>query len=1227
MFLVESIKSAGQQDYLLDTEDKFSRAERLRMEEMATNLDDFPKFLKDNNLKQTEEAFERYLNNGQTHYGARVSNSIKEVFGEDTRYSRELYMKLMRGEAPTTIKPEFKHLIKNDNGDLIRKNDNQKIGVDTCATAPKGVSALFAIADKDTRDKLANAMFETYEQQLKEISKQINPSTQRAEYRDFDPTQTKLFATTFLHQDTRPDEQNKAGLSKEELLKTVDPHLHLHGHISNVAMFAFYKRDDKGEIILKGNGKPDYEYKMLAIDNQNLFKNQIANSAQFDCMLNSNIQKAGLKTVPDTITNEKTGEITNSFTFEGIDRLQIEKLSNRSKSIYEDLKNYKKDIRNEVKLRQHIGKESKTAKIEDITAEELEKAIRTNTVEVLGSKNLNNILENAKHSKQFQSNVSPNIFYEDKNINTAGYIKPNDIKTTLYRELMFERTFDSMADLDKAVEEKLTYFANQKEHGLNALMPITNDKGEVIYYTKLSNALQERSYIDTLKKLATNTQDRTQEQITKDKAIFDNFVSQAKDKGFVYNEGQLRAMEQSLQLGYEGGKVLSTVGDPGSGKTSSLIKFQVELWNKRNGRGKVYGVSTANVATKALAEAGIPDYKLKNSSKLLSEAYEKNEETGEYKLKASFINNPKNKNNLYIFDEYGMAGAEHGALLNKLAIATNSSISFVGDPKQLASVSYGTPMIVANKELEKINPNTVQHLEKIMRQKNYRALEIVNCYKDSRVEDLFNLLENEKALTVAKTEKTLLKEVATDYLNDKASISEKIITCGKNDTIDKLNQAIRDKIKKEDLEPNIQFKNEVKINVSRPASKGTISRDLDFAVGERIVFLEGFKQIDPATRKAVKGGWQLDNSQLAIIKNIEQIPDSKYYNITVNADGKEITFSTEQSNSFSHSYCVSTWKGQGASKLHSYHVGNADTKNQAFVAGSRHTGTKDILDDKGNIIEKGELGYKLYLAEKDIDKFKKSITREQVKYSTLGDTNLDQAVNDFANGTVKKQLTKAVAMPKMLVEKLTDKLQLIKSATQSNQAVVDRKQAEIMKQEQLAKQREEDKARKELEEIARQKEEENRILAEKQKEIIKLRSKLVIYNLYDDQSLIDDRGELYEYLDKKHTIYSKHSLYENSTNWLQCDLKAISAIVYSSKEYEPNIMEYITEEAKEMLEDLGIIKEGQQTLTAQDLQDYETRKSELTPELKEAQELAESIANQYNQPQLKPKGKVLKMKM
>lgn len=996
MLKVENIKGGKHtKEYCAKTEERLARQEQERKLTLMLDTKQYNEYCEKNGISKKEKhSFESYLNNGTTHYEARFCGDIKEVFGLD-KYDRKAYEDLLESKLPISggkfaeLNPNVK--VNNlETGDITKPVENKKVGVDFVANTPKSLSLHFALVDGDTRDKIVKAMDNAFDKQVKEMSKQIKPSTQRKEYMDFDPEATKMFVTRFIHQETRPDENDKSGLSKTQAIDTIQAMLHIHGHCNNFAMFGFFTRDKQGNKILDSNGKAVLDYKMLAIDQSELFKSQLLNSATFDTMLNSEINNIGIETEKHLILNEETGTYHETFKVIGYDREDEEKTSLRSQKIYEEAKKHNKSLKDRDYIK-GISKNTRGTKLE-LSADELATAIKRNTLEVLGADKLDSVLKEQAQAKVLRLRQESSIeitegknklvnsecfqrIVENRKFDTTGYMTEKEMRTDFARVLMTSRTFKDMNDLNSEIDKRMKDMS-KVERGVNRLIKI---KGG---YTRLSNRLNEEGFRLNSKQLMSNGRPRTKTEIERDEKIFNKYVEMKKSQGFILNIGQEKSIRKNLGLGTET-KIGLDIGDAGSGKSSSILDAAKYIWDEKYGKGKVIGISVGQSATKELKSIGIEDKKLINSTNFIMKAVIKNED-GTYKLNPKFVNNKNNHGNLYIFDEFGMEGSAKAYLITEIAKATNSSILCVGDHKQLQSPSYGNPFTVLKDELIKQDPNSVGRLDEVMRHRNDIGKKIAFAYRDKDTETLFNTLKDNDCLVTGKNEKEVMKEIAKDFMKMEVPVNQRIIVAKRNKTNEELNEKLREEIKKSD-QTEIDFNQEHKIRVSRPTSQADITKEKEFAVGERVVFLKNAKELQNGQPK--KGGWEVENNQLATIQGIKPLKNGSYDMTFKTAEDKEFSLNTADYPYMSHSYSLTVFKSQGKTRMEVLHYGEANTNyHEAYVAGSRHQGEKE-----------GSIGYKLYIAEKDIDSYKQSITKEADRYTTLDSQECIQAEKEYLN--------------------------------------------------------------------------------------------------------------------------------------------------------------------------------------------------------------------------------------
>jgi len=957
MFKIQ--KSTTTVKYLTD-------AEFAHLQNKLSHLDKeaFIKYIKDNGISTKDinngtKTFENYLAQKNNHYGAKFSGGLAELWNLD--YSKETFAKLMAAQFPKSKEElEKLHGFKlKTTGKFINSSDKQQAGTDLLTALPKSISVEFARSGKDKRDKIYNATEKTDNQMFELLAKQILPSCKKGEYQEFNPEKTKIFVASFTHYEDR-------GL---------DPHLHRHHSLMNFAEFEFL----------------DGTKKILAIDPAVAFKCQLENSAFYDTLLNSNIQKEGFIT-----ESCETEEGHKTFRIKGYTREQELLLSKRKVEIKEFVKQQKK-------LGNYFSSSDEAESAYDSAYEE---AIQKNTAKGKITHNCDEILSIIKaeseinisvdefakidkvqnESKQNFNNADLLKLMKSQEFETTGVITETKLRTAVIKAVRFTKIFDNAEDLNNEVDKTILNMSSIAM-GENRLIKMSN--GE---FTRLDIAVNEKSVLNNIDWLKSTTREISSIDEKLNRKYLADFLREVNNQvaidpkeNFKFNEGQIEACKLIIKEK----NVSVIVGDAGSGKTSTVIKFTSEFYKNKN--KKVFGISTGTATSKDMMTANIGSENCLNTKQFINNAFSK--DTGE--IKPSFLK--ENYGSVLILDEAGMIGSEDYRKITDWAKKSSSKIVLVGDHKQLTAVSYGNSFIAIQDLLDK---SEISRLDENCRQRNQSAKDIAEGYRDKDIEKVFKTLDKEGWLITAKTDRQIAEALCKDYLEDKSH--SKLIICGVNTEIDFINDKVRtefikQEIQKEKLDKsytsNLDYKNSQLITVERRTGTHTKSYDRNFCKGDEIVFLENHK--DKEER------FQVFNSNKGLIKNIEPLKDGNFQ-LTVEVDKKTISFSTKDYKKFNHCFAISSHKSQGKTVKNTYHLGNSFTSNnKSYVDGSRHKDT-----------------YKLYLKEDEVEKFKRNSMKEQIKETTINDDNCKTAVNDYIKSKASQNRQAAPTPPKEFIKSI-----------------------------------------------------------------------------------------------------------------------------------------------------------------------------------------------------------------
>lgn len=930
MFLVN--KEGGMKDYLLECEEIYSQNDS---PEFSTKK--LAKYLKERNIKSKDFSPEIYSN--YLEYEKETSKHLKPKFyGKlakkwNLEYSKENFIKMMNGQKffDNEKMKELEPNVKFKKTEYFTNQVENKVNsISFVQTFEKSISIEYMRNNKSRKiiDKCAD---ETLEEMSILIAKKIKPSNKKDEYKNFDPTKTEMILSRHTHLESRE----------------YDPLKHGHIESANYAKFYFFTFDKFGNKLKDENGNYIYEEKILAIDPETIFKEQLEISQIHDTIFYSKMKKEGFKFERVEENSISTQRII------GYSQEQVDKLSNRNN----DIDDFKSTIKDKV----FSSKKQELEYIEKMKRATAEKKVSKNANEVIDKINdkISTVISKEDFKKIDLAQSQAFQEYEkldfkkillNSGFETNGVIEKTKLKTTILNELKFTKDFSSIDELEKEVDKTISKLSS-KEFGTNRIVELENGK-----ITTLKVILNERKAIENFTKLSKKTIELDQEEINNRKRFINHFIKDYKEKnGFDLKESQIVAIEKTLL----NNKAFSIViGDAGTGKTTSVELAINSYFSQKN--QKVIGISTSEKATKELKQANVKE--LLNSTVFLNKAFDQNGN-----IKSDFLE--KNKNSVLMLDEAGMLSAEHYNKIIEFGLKSNSQIVFVGDDKQLKSVGYGNTF---SEILSISNKENISRLDEVVRQKNDVALSIANAYRDKNIEKAIDLMEQSNLLFKAEKDKDLAKKLVDNYIKD--NNENKIVICYKNDQIDYINDEIRsrfieEEIKKKQLDPaykeKIDFQNQVQIEVSRKSGTRTITRERNFAIGDQIVFGENYNK-------------QISNSDIGKIKEIKKQKNGSFNLIVeIKEDGKskEVEFNSKQYNKFNHAFAVSTYKSQGQSIDNVYILGDKKTNNnREYVNFSRH---------------KNEV--KLFIKSDEIEEYISNAKKEQIKETTLKDTNADKA--------------------------------------------------------------------------------------------------------------------------------------------------------------------------------------------------------------------------------------------
>ena len=709
---------------------------------------------------------------------------------------------------------------------------------------------------------------------------------------------------------------------EHDTTRELDPELHTHCVIMNITKDA------------NGNFR--------AISNEELYNHKMLNGQYYRAELAKNLKELGFEL-------EMTDAKTMLFDIKGIDQSLHDEFSRRSVQIKELLPKLREQYpkASEAELKQYAALESRKTKKDvnrdEVRQENLERASKlTDVDQLLGSLQKPSIAQE----------INPQAF-----IQKAAQILTEQ-KSVIDKEELF----------------KVAMTLSLGEVGAKKLLQEI-DKANLIKIDENSYTTQEMYDIEHEIIELSNSSKNTKEKLLKTEITLDTSMTDDQSKALTHI-----LSSQDMVIGIQ--------GDAGTGKTYMLKQLK-ELLNDKNIelQGLAY---TGNAVDKLQEESGIASQTL--HSFFVSQ------------VKESDV--PKEK--VYIVDEASMIGSRHMHQLILKAQEQNARIVLIGDTKQFQAITAGAIF----EQLQQRGMKTVT-MEQSLRQKTKNLKECVQFIKNKETDKAFEVLEKEN-LVLQKDD--LVGSALQSFKEDPNAL----LIVSKNALRTRINDAIRaHKILKNEISnaQSVQVKESINLTAQEKLFINTYHKDHIVFVNESKNGLKAgseasIESISPDTHEITlrfkddsiktidisKHGDQLSlftckdksfgvGDTIAFTKNDKKLNVKngnigtvqaldEQGNVTIDLQGKTVSFNLKQYNYLDHGYAITDYKAQGAT---------AD--NVVIIADSKMAHIKSFYT------QVTRAKYKVKVITDNIEQLKENVTRNPTKSTTLDhvDVALDQA--------------------------------------------------------------------------------------------------------------------------------------------------------------------------------------------------------------------------------------------
>lgn len=636
-------------------------------------------------------------------------------------------------------------------------NENPKLaGYDLTFSAPKSVSVAMVV-----NDDLKNDMLDAHNKAVERILNHIEKS-------EIETRITKAGVTENIKTGNMA-----VGKFNHYVSRNSDMQLHTHCVILN---------------------KTEYNEKIYAIDNKNLYKNHILYGQLYRNELAKNLQEKGYEV-------ELTDSEKGFFELKGIEQETLEHFSTRRAEIMQQLKSMNA---NDAASAEKATLMTRSAK-QHRDLGELQKSWRATLDDVGG----------VKIEKQA---VPIKIDAEDKTDAFDRAVSRLAEKQYAFSERELERA--TLAEGCTCGMNRKDFNRKLSQSRLIRLGELKDAKG--YYYTTTDNQLTEEQIKRNIE-LSNGKMYAISEQQTK------NDLRQiASEKNFTLSQEQIVAVHHITTTTNQ---FIAVQGLAGTGKTYMLSAAR-EVWE--NNGYKVKGASFTGKAAEGLqTEAKIKSTTLHSMLNNL-ERQAGNAVSGEdytQKVKWNFEGlKPSTKAEVWVIDEAGLTENNLMLHLQKAAIAKNAKVVLVGDYQQLAPVGVGN----SYSNLVQTDKISTCYLSDIRRQKNEKLLQAVRESVKGNINKSMELVADSTVEIPSATKR--FRAITKEYISlTPVERDSTIILAAKNTDRIKLNQSIRDNLVKLG---ELQEGQAIKIQTGKNPE---VTRN--FSTGDKIIFFQNDHKI------------------------------------------------------------------------------------------------------------------------------------------------------------------------------------------------------------------------------------------------------------------------------------------------------------------------------------------------------------------------------------------------
>nr|WP_154964617.1 Ti-type conjugative transfer relaxase TraA [Agrobacterium tumefaciens] len=377
--------------------------------------------------------------------------------------------------------------------------------------------------------------------------------------------------------------------------------------------------------------------------------------------------------------------------------------------------------------------------------------------------------------------------------------------------------------------------------------------------------------------------------------------------------------------------IAAVVGLAGAGKSTLLAAARVAWEGERH---RVFGAALAGKAAEGLEESsGI-------KSRTLA-SWELSWENGRDLL---------DRGDIFVVDEAGMVSSQQMARVLKAAEAAGAKVVLVGDAMQLQPIQAGAAFRAISERIGSAE------LAGVRRQREAWARQASRLFARGKVEDGLDAYAQQGHIVETESRAAAVERIVADWTSARRDLiqqhadkeqpvrlrgDELLVLAHTNDDVRRLNEALRNVMKDEGA-----------LTVSREFQTERGVRE--FAAGDRIIFLENARFLEPRARKL--GPQYVKNGMLGTVVSTGDKRGGPLLSVRLD-NGRDVVISEDSYSNIDHGYAATIHKSQGATVDRTFVLatGMMD-QHLTYVSMTRHRDRVDLYAAKEDFQPKLEWG-------------------------------------------------------------------------------------------------------------------------------------------------------------------------------------------------------------------------------------------------------------------------------